>query len=172
MQDGVIKASTDQKWLTDHGWSPLTHFWESALILQAVESTNVEVRGLVHSKWFSWKTYFHYNNGFNIAGRNSVLGIFRECNLAEARFEIIYRFIKIMMVHCSIHFVYMHAWMVVCSLVYETISPILNTFVEITFLFCFLMFCSLSNNKISADGVCALLRALLVNQSLQKLKLE
>ena len=45
-------------------------------------------------------------------------------------------------------------------------------FVEMTFLSCFLIFCSLSNNKISADGVCALVGALLVNQSLQKLKLE
>ena len=80
-----------------------------------------------------------------------------------------YSSIKIMMVHCSIHFVHMHAWMVV---VLEAISPILNTFVEITFLFCFLIFGSLSNNRISADSVCALVGALLVNQSLQKLKLE
>ena len=35
-----------------------------------------------------------------------------------------------------------------------------------------LVLCSLSNNNISADGVCALVGALLVNQSLQKLKLE
>ena len=35
-----------------------------------------------------------------------------------------------------------------------------------------LIFCSLSNNRISADGVCALVGALLVNQSLQRLKLE
>ena len=55
------------------------------------------------------------------------------------------------------------------------ISRILNAVVKIfltIYFFCSLIFCSLSNNKISADGVCALVGALLVNQSLQKLKLE
>ena len=39
-------------------------------------------------------------------------------------------------------------------------------------LLCCLIFCSLRGNKISAKGVCALVRVFQVNQSLQKLKLE
>ena len=71
----------------------------------------------------------------------------------------------------------MHGWLCAflvtrCSLLFVAISRMLNTIVEICFLFHSLIFCSLSNNRISADGVCALVGALLMNQSLQKLKLE
>ena len=38
-------------------------------------------------------------------------------------------------------------------------------------LFCFLAFCSLRGNMLSAEGVCALVRVFQVNKSLQKLKL-
>ena len=39
-------------------------------------------------------------------------------------------------------------------------------------LLCCLTFCSLRGNKISAEGVCAMVRVFQVNQSLQKLKLS
>ena len=42
--------------------------------------------------------------------------------------------------------------------------------VEPAFISCFLAFCSLSGNKVTAEGACAVAAALQVNQTLQELK--
>ena len=62
----LIKTSTDKKWLTDRGclYSALTHFWESIMILQAVETA--VVRDLVCGEWLSWKKCFHYKEESNV----------------------------------------------------------------------------------------------------------
>ena len=73
-------------------WSPLhfalAHLWESALVLQAVETTNAEVRASVRGECFFGR-HASIAMEFNVAEEVQFLKFFHESNLVEVRFEII-----------------------------------------------------------------------------------
>ena len=61
-----------------------------------------------------------------------------------------------------------HNLSIICFLGFDSSLLFVYTVMEpLTFLFCSLTFCSLRNNKISADGVLVLAGALIVNKNLK-----
>ena len=71
------------KWLADQDGPSSLQLYTSQkpLVLQAVKATNTEVRSMLVP---SWKTYFNYNDGFNLAEEIQFLKLL--CNLVEAKF--------------------------------------------------------------------------------------